>query len=455
MATISTHNGSSVSKRHNERDKAVCDKESHIDLSKPHENWINIDHKQAYDEIFGEALEKFNARQKRSDRRISSYYDHIRHDKKKHVAYEMIIGVYDTRTSTSVKRDILKKFVDTWSKRNPNLKLVGAYYHADEQGKDPHVHIDYIPVARQCKRGLDTQNALNKALSQQGFVAKSKSVTSQIMWERSENEFLEKLCNERGIEVEHDYTKRVHLDTDLYKKSMERSVKAEKLLEQQIDSLSKDLLPEEINAPIDEPMITKVPFKGNYVSEDDYIHLKFKYDNLKSFITKFVKSAVDTIAKRGHENANLKELNHTLERSHLNRLVVKLREENKSLVRKFNSLTDKFNNLEFDFNSLKIRYNKVSRDYQKLKYDYELTVKELNEYQSKDIVETVSLAQYNALEEKCDLLQSLNYQNAKRGDNIAQFVMEEHGYSIEEVEEIMTSGTLEQELDYDDWEIEY
>ena len=49
----------------------------------------------------------------------------------------MIIGVYPDKEGLGIdektQREILKEFVDGWRERNPNLELIGAYYHADEQ----------------------------------------------------------------------------------------------------------------------------------------------------------------------------------------------------------------------------------------------------------------------------------------------------------------------------------
>ena len=54
-----------------------------IDVSKSSENitLVDKDIRQAYGEIFGEALEKYNSKQKRADRKIESYYDHIHKSK--------------------------------------------------------------------------------------------------------------------------------------------------------------------------------------------------------------------------------------------------------------------------------------------------------------------------------------------------------------------------------------
>lgn len=229
--TISTHNGSAVAREHNIRNPKVTSKESHIDPNGTHETWIDEKPKVAYQRLFGAAVEDYNAKQKRSDRKITDYYQQICEDKKKHPVYEMIIAVGDRTDYTDGKLDektaksILREFVDGWQERNPHLALIGAYYHADEQGA-PHAHLDYIPVASGYKRGLETQSALVKALEQQGFSKEGKE-TAQIQWQRRENAHLESLCLSKGIEVIHPrIADRQHLDTTVYKKE-QQAVQAE------------------------------------------------------------------------------------------------------------------------------------------------------------------------------------------------------------------------------------
>ncbi|PEM61362.1 plasmid recombination enzyme, partial [Bacillus pseudomycoides] len=55
------------------------ERNSHIDYSRSDENkyLVQKDLKELYQEEFGEALEKYNAKQKRSDRKIEDYYKHI------------------------------------------------------------------------------------------------------------------------------------------------------------------------------------------------------------------------------------------------------------------------------------------------------------------------------------------------------------------------------------------
>ena len=222
MATISTHTGSSVSRGHNIRDERCISKDDHIDLSKPHEIWIDETPRKAYERIFGDAVREYNAKQTRNDRKIKDYYKQICEDGKKHPVYEMVGGVYPAegeQITEKQEKAILRQFVKDWQKRNPNLEIIGAYYHADEEGKAPHVHIDYIPVAHGYKRGMGTQTGLDRALQDQGFKQVSKTITPQIQWEARENNFLEKLCNSLGISVEHPEAGKgvKHLQTQTYK----------------------------------------------------------------------------------------------------------------------------------------------------------------------------------------------------------------------------------------------
>lgn len=225
MATIATHNGSSVSRGHNLRKDEIVSKEDHIDPDGIHETWYDIAPRQAYEQIFGLAVEEYNKRQTRVDRKITNYYNEVCADQRRHVTYEMIIGVYPGDGETiaeNVGKDIMRTFFTTWKERNQNLELIGVYYHADEQGKAPHVHIDYIPVAHGYNRGPGVQNGLVKALGEMGFEKKGKE-TAQIQWEKRENEILEAICNDMGIAVEHpDAGKGVkHLHTQVYKEEQE------------------------------------------------------------------------------------------------------------------------------------------------------------------------------------------------------------------------------------------
>lgn len=228
MYTIAVHNGSTVSREHNRRNPTVINKEPHINLNGDYEIWQDVNPRTVYEQLFGDAVADYNSRQKRSDRKIKDYYDAICRDKNKHVAYECIVGVYSDKDSDplplSLNKKILEEYVRRWEERNPNLHLIGAYYHNDEQGKQPHLHLDYVPVAHGYKRGMHTQNGLVKALGEQGYTTKSGRETAQMQWQAAERDALEELCFiYAGISVEHPQAGKgaVHLHTQAYKAQQE------------------------------------------------------------------------------------------------------------------------------------------------------------------------------------------------------------------------------------------
>lgn len=231
MATVSVHNGAQVSRDHNIRNRRVTDKEPHIDPKGHYEIWVDEKARDAYLRLFGAAQDRYNAKQKRADRRISSYYNEVAKSADQNPVYEVIVGVYPGERKDLIDpdkaRQALRTFLEEWSTRNPNLEVIGAYYHADEQG-EPHLHIDYVPVAHGYKRGLDTQAGLVKAFGEMGFYTLSGKQTAQIQWEARERRVFTEICKELGFTIEAPtQEKRQHLDTATYK--------AEKHLESTID----------------------------------------------------------------------------------------------------------------------------------------------------------------------------------------------------------------------------
>ena len=97
------------SQLHNRREYEKIGKPipDNIDVSKSSENitLVDKDVKQAYQEIFGEALEKYNAKQKRADRKIEDYCDHIKKSKNgEKLFYEEWCSGAVKRTSRSQRR---------------------------------------------------------------------------------------------------------------------------------------------------------------------------------------------------------------------------------------------------------------------------------------------------------------------------------------------------------------
>lgn len=200
------------SQMHNRREYEKYGKPTpdNIDVSKSHENitLVDKDIKEAYREIFGEALDKYNAKQKRADRKIEDYCDHIKKSKNgEKLFYEDVVqwGSRDDFQNPQTReraKEALVKYVEGFEERNPNLKLIGAYIHMDEAS--PHLHLDYVPVANGYSRGLETRNSLDKAMKQMGFQPENESRKNNAtkLWKESERAVFGEICRGLGLEVE-------------------------------------------------------------------------------------------------------------------------------------------------------------------------------------------------------------------------------------------------------------
>lgn len=263
VATITVHNGHEARQRHNRRDPAVVRAEDHIRPDGHYEIWYDEDEAKAYHRLFDAAQDEYNARQKRADRQIEDYHATIRGpydaiiaaqkaaarfneanreaikagevkaqlvpDMPRQLqkpAYETIIGVYfkaprmdangqqdrdpetdellwDSVPTLPVKvKPILKEYVRQFRQDNPSLHIIGVYYHADEQGEAPHVHIDYIPVADGYSRGMERRVGMDRALQQQG-VQPTDEKGAQEVWTDRERARLDEICTAHGLTIIH------------------------------------------------------------------------------------------------------------------------------------------------------------------------------------------------------------------------------------------------------------
>ena len=197
-----------------------------VDASRTDRNIVLVreDIEQVYHELFDKPLEKYNARQKRKDRRIKNYYEHIRRSKQEKPFYEVIFQIgnnEDTRCGTpeaELTTKALTEFVQSFQKRNPQLRVFNAVIHLDEE--TPHVHLDFIPFATGQKRGLSTRNTLTGALEQQGYKGEGKLNTCSKLWIDSEKQALADIMGSYGIEWQQLDTHEQHLDVLDYKKKM-------------------------------------------------------------------------------------------------------------------------------------------------------------------------------------------------------------------------------------------
>lgn len=208
-----------------------------IDVTKIKDNIIfkkeNVE--DAYHKLFYDAVEEYNSKQKRKDRKIDNYYEEICKNKKTEAFYEAIVqfGDVDTASCYSVMGDECRKmlceYMENFQKRNPNLYVFNAVLHMDEA--TPHLHIDFIPFYTQArKNGLAKGVSMKAALAEQGLTSSNKKENNLVAFEEQERNAMEKILNSHGIEREIKHAYHDHMTVDEYKeyksvKSIEKTMK--------------------------------------------------------------------------------------------------------------------------------------------------------------------------------------------------------------------------------------
>ena len=199
-------------------------KAENVDGERSHLNmdYCNESIKKVYHKLFDEALQRYNEKQTRADRRIDNYYEKIRNSKQEKTFHELILQIGDkenmgTRSENgNLAKQVLDEYYQQFQERNPNLHVFSAHLHMDEA--TPHLHIDFVPFTTGSKRGLDTRVSLKQALAAQGFKGGSRGDTEWSQWVQSEKEQLAAVMERHGIEWEHKGTHEKHLSVLDYKK---------------------------------------------------------------------------------------------------------------------------------------------------------------------------------------------------------------------------------------------
>ena len=210
-----------------------------VDASRTKNNipLIHEDIKQVYHKLFDKALDEYNAKQKRKDRQIKSYYEKISRSKQEKLFYEVIVRIGnkdDTGVGSSaaeIATWVLKDYVKMFQVRNPQLYVIGAYIHLDEE--TPHLHLNFVPWVSGCKRGLETKTSLKAALATRGFASEGKGNTEWKQWAEAEKDDIALIMRRYGIDWKKKNMHNLHLSGLDYKK--QERVKEVAALEEEIE----------------------------------------------------------------------------------------------------------------------------------------------------------------------------------------------------------------------------
>lgn len=128
------------------------------------------DVKTVYHKEFDEALEEYNKKQTRPDRRIEDYFEHVA-GKEQDMAVEIIIQIGDREfwkqydDMNSYMKLSYQIMLDELRKRLPQFVVANAVVHLDEDS--PHMHIVGVPMADGYKKGLSKQVSKRKVFTKE------------------------------------------------------------------------------------------------------------------------------------------------------------------------------------------------------------------------------------------------------------------------------------------------
>jgi len=217
---------------------------------------------------------------------------------------------------------MLKEYLKQFQAQNPQLHVIGAYIHADEEGKYPHMHLDFIPVANGNKNGLSKKVSLKGALQQQFKSTNFKySATAQEAWCDIQRKNLQELAQAQGHTVLTGVSGgRKHVHTKLYKAEINT-------VKKQVDTklaIHQELLKEVAQTP-------KLEAKKNFFGHGYTISAQ-QYQNLSTVqaIAQVASQKLKKIEKTRNGEA-LKSATEELERQKIelnlkNRAVIELQE---------------------------------------------------------------------------------------------------------------------------------
>lgn len=212
--------------------------------------YCNQDIREVYHELFDEALERYNSKQTRKDRKIEDYYEKICSGKQEKPFHEIILQIGDKDNMGATTKEgqmaarILDEYMQDFQRRNPTLRVFSAHLHMDEA--TPHLHVDFVPYTTGSKRGLDTRVSLKQALSALGFKGGTRMETELNQWVAAEKQQLASIMLDHGIEWEQKGNHEKHLSLLDFEKQ-ERAKEVAALEEQKADLEEHNATMQEVN----------------------------------------------------------------------------------------------------------------------------------------------------------------------------------------------------------------
>ena len=128
------------------------------------------DVKKVYREQFSEAVEEYNKKQTREERKIHDYFEKTAKSNKD-MAVELIFQIgdkefWDKNPDKRRRMDVaFKEILELLQKFAPNLVVANAVIHYDEAS--PHMHVVAVPVSEGFKKGMTKQVSKRKVCTKE------------------------------------------------------------------------------------------------------------------------------------------------------------------------------------------------------------------------------------------------------------------------------------------------
>lgn len=280
LGSISFNQSHQSSLSHNNRENIYGN--SGIDPSRLDKNiyFVQKDIRSVYKDVFQEAVDKYNEKQKRNDRKIDDYYKKVHKDDKTHEQRELVVAIGEGKDDPKyreAKKEALKCYAEVFQERNPNLAVYNMVLHDDEA--NPHLHINYVPNF-ESSRGLTRRVGMDRALQQQGVEGTGRKLIAH--WRELETAYIEQLAKEHIPNFEranvgsHKYMKvRQYKEYAEAKSIVENQVQEKETQLQVIDSHLKN-----DEEKVNELQIVKKSLESDV--NDKYVELKTVNQEIES-----------------------------------------------------------------------------------------------------------------------------------------------------------------------------
>lgn len=332
---------------------------------------------EAYQECYGQAIEDYNAKQKRSDRKktLSEYIDEIKKNQANRngekLFYEQVIGIGDMHDTGIVAhpeeaqtaKEILLAYFEEWKERNPNLHVFNAVLHMDEA--TPHLHVDYIPVGYGYKQGLQARNSLTRAFENMGIdSAKSKDDNATIHWQARERARITEIAKEHGVEIDVLGIKRKDYTIDEYKaivRDEKQALKQTKAVTPKRVNLPFGMALETNRSQVDEALQRKAEVKKH---AETYKQATKTAEQVTEHATEGLKAVKSVEVSLEHERAELERLRRATEQEKAKALA-ELQAERDKYTQAYNQQL----NLNQTYQTLKKAYQEQGQEVETLKQE--------------------------------------------------------------------------------------